>query len=146
MLVKSVEDLLQISLVLFCIVAFNEYIIKVNQNEIINVIRHYCIHKMLESRWCIIQSKQKYSLFKQPIPGDESSLFTSIVSQFDLVVATSQVDCRQIAGLRQLVQQVINERQWKDILLHLSVQCSIVNHHSQFPSLFLNEENGGPIG
>ena len=78
-LTMSIKDLLQMSLVLFCIVAINKYIIKVNQNEIINVTRHYHIHKMLEVGWCITQSKRKHSVLKQPIPGDKSCLFTGII-------------------------------------------------------------------
>ena len=57
---------------------------------------------MLEGSWCITQSKKKHNIFKQPIPGDESSIFTSIVSQFDLVVTTSQVDRRQKRALDNL--------------------------------------------
>ena len=89
MLTKSVKDLSQMSFEVFCIVAINEYIITVNQNKVINVTRYYCIHKMLEGRWCIAKPKWKHSILKQPIPGDESSLFTSIISQIDLVVPTS---------------------------------------------------------
>ena len=74
----SIKDLSQMNLVLFCIVAINEYIIKINQNEISNVTRHYRIHKMLEVRWCITQSKWKHSIFKQLISGDQSSLFTRL--------------------------------------------------------------------
>ena len=49
-LAKSVGDLAKMSLVLFCVVTINEYIIKVNQNEVINVTKHYHIHKILECR------------------------------------------------------------------------------------------------
>ena len=59
---------------------------------------------------------------------------------------TSQVNRRQKAYLRQLVQQVINTKQWIDILLYLSVQPSIVNLHLQLPSLLPKEDDGGPTG
>ena len=80
MLAKSVKDPAQMSFVLFCVVATNEYIIQINQSEVINVTRHYSIHKLLEHRWCITKPKQKYSVFKQPITSAKCSLFTSIVS------------------------------------------------------------------
>ena len=78
---------------------------------------------MLECRWCIIQSKQKYSVLKQPIPGDKSCLFTGIVSQLDLVVTTSQVNCKQETSFRQLVQQVIYAQQRIDMLAESCVLC-----------------------
>ena len=39
-LVKSIEDLAQMSFMLFCIVAINQYTVQVNQNKIINVTGH----------------------------------------------------------------------------------------------------------
>ena len=99
-LAKSVKDLSQTSFVPFSIVVINEYIVKVNQNKIINVTRYYYIRKVLEGRLCIAQSKQKHGIFKWPILGDKSGLFTSIVSQLDLVITTSQVDRRQKVRLR----------------------------------------------
>ena len=107
--------------------------------------RYYHVHKMLEGRWCITQSKWKHSIFKKPIPGDKSCLFTCIFSQLYLVVTSNQVNCRQETCLRQLVQQVIYTWQWINTLLSLSIQCSVTKCHTQFLCLLLNEDDGGPI-
>ena len=99
MLAKIVKDLTQMSLELFCIVVIIEYIVKVHQHEVINGTRHYHINKMPEGRRCIAQSKQKHSIIKYTISCDKCGLFTSMVCQLDLVLATSQVNHGQKARL-----------------------------------------------
>ena len=41
----------------------------------------------------------------------------------------------------KFIQQIINPRQWVDILLGLLIQCMIINSHSQFSSLLPNEDD-----
>ena len=41
----------------------------------------------------------------------------------------------------KFVQQIINSRQWVDILLGLPIQCTIIDSHSQLSSLLPNEDN-----
>ena len=48
MLVQLVKDLSQMSLMLFCVVAINEYIVQIDKNKVKNVTRHHSIHWMLE--------------------------------------------------------------------------------------------------
>ena len=146
MLAKIVKDLKQMSLELFCIVVIIEYIVKLHQHKVVNGTRRSHINKMLEGRRCIAQSKQKHSIIKYPISCDKCGLFTSMICQLDLVLATSQVNHGQKACLWQLVKQVIYARQWIDIFLCLSVQHSVINCHSQLPSLLPNEDYGSPIG
>ena len=41
----------------------------------------------------------------------------------------------------KFVQQIINSKQWVDILLGLLIQCTIVDSHSQLSSLLPNEDD-----
>ena len=44
------------------------------------------------------------------------------------------------------IQQIINSRQWLDILLGLSIQCTIIDSHFQLSSLLANEDIRAPHG
>ena len=41
----------------------------------------------------------------------------------------------------KFIQQVINIRQWVNILFSLPIECTIVNCHSQLSSLLPNEDD-----
>ena len=41
----------------------------------------------------------------------------------------------------KFVQQIINPRQWMDILFGLPIQCTIISSHSQLSSLLPNEDD-----
>ena len=41
----------------------------------------------------------------------------------------------------KFIQQVINVRQWVDNLFCLSIQCTIINSHSQLSSLLPEEDD-----
>ena len=41
----------------------------------------------------------------------------------------------------KFIQQIINPRQWVDILFGLPIQCTIIDSHSQFSSLLPNEDD-----
>ena len=41
----------------------------------------------------------------------------------------------------QFIQQIINSRQWVDIVLYLSIQCMIIDSHSQLSSLLPNKDD-----
>ena len=41
----------------------------------------------------------------------------------------------------KFIQQIINPRQWVDILFGLPIQCTIIDSHSQLSSLLPNEDD-----
>ena len=129
----------------FYIVTINKNIVQIHQNKVIHVTSQHHIHKMLKGRRCIAKPKQKHGVFNQPIPSDKRSPFTSIANQLDLVVPTTQANCRQEAHFGQLVKQVIYTWQWINIFLCLSALHSVDNCHLQFPSLLPNKDHERPI-
>ena len=46
----------------------------------------------------------------------------------------------------KFIQQIINTRQWVDILFGLPIQCTIIDSHSQLSSLLLIKMIGAPHG
>ena len=66
----------------------HNYIIQVDQNQVINILPHKTIHQPLKSLWGIAKSKWQYSVFKQIIPSYKCCFLLSIFSKANLVINT----------------------------------------------------------
>ena len=64
------------------------------------------------------------------MPRHKCCFLLSIFSKAYLVVTTCYINGREKARMYKFFQQIINSRQWVDILLCLPIQCMIINHHS----------------
>ena len=95
MFTKLVKHLSKVRLVLILIVAKNENLVQIHQNEIINVPMHNGVHESLEGTWCIAEPKWQNRVFKYSISHYKSSFLTCIQCKSNLVVTTGQVDCTQ---------------------------------------------------
>ena len=56
----------QVHFMLVSSIAINEYVIKINKYEFVNVPLHNCIHQPLEHARCITKTQRKYRVFKNP--------------------------------------------------------------------------------
>ena len=64
MFAKSVKHLAEVRLVLILIVAKNENVIQIHQDEIIDAPMHNGDRKSLEGTWCIAKPKRQNRIFK----------------------------------------------------------------------------------
>ena len=83
-------------LVLISSGAINEYVVEVNEYEIIDRPLHNCVHQTLECTWCITKVKRKHSILKQPIPHCECHFLKVIRRKPDLVVPTEQINDTEV--------------------------------------------------
>ena len=104
---KLVKHLAKVCLVFICGSTVHEYIIKVYQRKFVNVFTQHIVHKALECAWGITQAQRKHSVFIQAITCYKCGFWPSTRSQSNLVVTTSQVNCRQKPSITQLIKKVI---------------------------------------
>ena len=95
MFAKLVKHLAEVGLVLILIVAKNENVVQIHQNEIIDIPMHNRVHELLEGTWGITKPKWQNRVLKQAILHNKGSLFTCIWCKSNLVVTTGQVYCTQ---------------------------------------------------
>ena len=107
MFAKPVKHLAKVCLVFICGSTVHEYIIQVYQRKFVNVFTQHVVYKALECVWGITQAQQKHSIFIEAITCYKRSFCPSARGQSNLVVTTSQVNCRQKLSITQLIKKVI---------------------------------------
>ena len=104
---KFIKHLAKVCLVFIVGPTIHEYIVQVYKRKFVDVITQYVVYEALEGAWGITQAQWKHSILIQPITCYKGSFRPSARSQSNLVVATSQVDCRKKPSITQLVKKVI---------------------------------------
>ena len=105
--VKSIKHLAKVCHVFILGSTIHECIVHIYQRKFVNVIIQHVVHQALECAWGITQAQQKRSIFIQPKTCYKRGFWPSARSQSNLVVATSQVDCRKKPCITQLIKKVI---------------------------------------
>ena len=72
--------------------AIYEYVIQINQYEIINISFHNCINQPLECAGYITKTQRKHSILKQPVLHDKYHFLTVFRRKPDLVIPTGQIN------------------------------------------------------
>ena len=104
---KSVKHLAKVCLMFIVGSAIHKYIVQVYKRKFVNVITQHVVNEALECAWGITQAKRKHSIFIQPITCYKRSFNPSASSQSNLVVTTSQVNCRETPSITQFIKKVI---------------------------------------
>ena len=104
---KFIKHLAKVYLMFNLSSTIHEYVVQVYKRKFVDVIAQHVIHEALECAWGVTQAQRKHSILKQPITCYKGSFWPSARSQSNLVVATSQVDCRKKPCITQLIKKVI---------------------------------------
>ena len=97
------------------------------------------MHEVHECCWRICQSKGHHCKLKVPIPHPEHRLRDICLPNPQVMVTSAKVYLGIESISSQLVEQVINPRQWVPILDRNPVQLSIVNAQSKGLMLLLRK-------
>ena len=106
-LAKFIKHLAKVCRMFILSSTIHEYIVQVYKRKFVDVITQHVVHEALECAWGITQAQRKHSILIQPIMCYKRSFRPSARSQSNLVVATSQVDCRKEPCITQFVKKVI---------------------------------------
>ena len=116
-------------------------VIKVYQYKIVQFILKQHVHHLLKSRRCIRNSKGHYHKLELTSLRLECCLRNIIFFHGYLMIARGQVQSREMPGLSQTVQQIINTGKGISVTDCLSIESTVVHAHSPSSILFRNEQD-----
>jgi hypothetical protein len=126
MLAKFGENEAKMFFVFFLGFRVDKDIIKVYNNELVEVFHEDRVHESRESCWSIGETKGHNSVLVKTITSCESGLWNIFLADFYLMIAASQVQLRENNGARKLIKEVIYSRKGIFILDRLCIDIAIV--------------------
>jgi len=115
----------------------DQYIIKKYKDEPMEERLEDVVHKSLECCGRIRQAKGHHQELIVAPMSSERRLRDIIRMHPDLVVAAAEIDLGEVAGALELVEELVNDRNWKFILHGLVIEGPIVDAESPRPITLL---------
>jgi hypothetical protein len=104
-----------------------------------NVLAENLVHCSLKSSGGICQPKAQYLKLKLAHWRHQRRFWLVSISDFDLVIATLEVQGRKDSAIMQLIRQIINPGEWVPILHRYFIQRTVINAHKREPIFFLHK-------
>ena len=124
----------------------DQNVIHKDHDKLIQIGLEYPMHETHECCWRIHQSEGHYYELKVPIPRFECCVRDIYLPNPQLMIASAKVHLGVDSCSSQLIEQVINPRQWIPILDYNTVQLSLVNEQSRVLSFFFANKTRAPHG
>ena len=124
----------------------DQYIIHIDQDAVVQQLTQQQVHRPLEVRWSILDTKWHNYEFKCAIPTCKRSLIPIALSYRNLVVAVPEVKFAKNLCSTQPSQHFVNPWERPTISHCICVQGPVVNAHTQpTTTLLLRKENWSAI-
>ena len=114
----------------------DEDIIKEEQNEVSQVGLKYFIHQCLEHGRGICEAKWHDQKFIMALMCVESCFKDIICMDPNLVIPRTKIQLGENMSTMELIQKLINNRNWKLILDCDVIKCSKFNENAPWPIVF----------
>ena len=138
---KSIQDELDMTIMLILVFRENKNIIKVNDAKDVKVITKGILDKSLKGSRSIGETKRHNKVFIKSQRGSKGSLpFISFLNA-NKVEGVLQINNRKDRTALGAVKEIVNERKRISVLLCDGIQATIINTKTKFTSLATSEEN-----
>jgi hypothetical protein len=92
-----------------------KYVINENHDKLVQLRHEYRVHEVHEMCRCICQSKRHDKILIKPVSRRESRLGDIFITDFNLMIAGTEINLEKHLGSRQLIKQDVDA--WERILV-----------------------------